>query len=148
MDFNYSDSLTHLMGHVIKLHRQSVDLLIQEHDVYPGQPPLLLRLAEQDGQSQKELANKLQVTPATLTVMVNRMQRTGLVIRKPDPVDQRVSRVFLTAKGHQAIDAVKEALQRIECKCLENFSLEEKLLFRRLLWQMHENLQAFKRENT
>jgi DNA-binding MarR family transcriptional regulator len=81
-------------------------------------------------------------------VMVNRMQRTGLVIRKPDPVDQRVSRVFLTAKGHQAIDAVKEALQRIECKCLENFSLEEKLLFRRLLWQMHENLQAFKRENT
>jgi DNA-binding MarR family transcriptional regulator len=80
--------------------------------------------------------------------MINRMQKAGLVERKPDPRDHRVSRVYLTEKGRLAVTAVKEALQIIELKCFEHFSMEEKLLFRRLLQQMHDNLEAFKRENS
>ncbi|MGA9174236.1 MAG: MarR family transcriptional regulator [Thermoactinomyces sp.] len=148
MDFDYSATMTHLMGHVLKLYRQNVDSLIQSYDVFPGQPPLLMRLAEKDGQIQKELADKLNIKPATLTVMINRMQKAGLVERKPDPRDHRVSRVYLTEKGRLAVIAVKEALQIIELKCFEHFSVEEKLLFRRLLQQMHDNLEAFKRENS
>jgi DNA-binding MarR family transcriptional regulator len=136
------------MGHVLKLYRQNVDSLIQSYDVFPGQPPLLMRLAKKDGQIQKELADKLNIKPATLTVMINRMQKAGLVERKPDPRDHRVSRVYLTEKGRLAVTAVKEALQIIELKCFEHFSMEEKLLFRRLLQQMHDNLEAFKRENS
>lgn len=146
MDFHYADALTHLMGHVVKLYRHNVDLLLQDYDVFPGQPPLLLRLAETDGQMQKELARRIHVKPATLTVMINRMQKAGLVERRPDPHDQRVARVYLTEKGRRAADAVKEALRTIESRCLEHFSLEEKLLFRRLLKQMLDDLEAFRNE--
>lgn len=151
MAFDYSTALTHLMSHVMKLYRHNVDLLIQAYDVYPGQPPLLIRLAEEDGQIQQELARKLNIKPATMTVMVNRMVKTGLVERRNDPHDQRVSRVFLTEKGRQAEKAVKESLQEIEEKCFAHFTPEEKELFRRLLQQMHkdlEDVQSSKRSST
>ncbi|MEJ8545099.1 MarR family winged helix-turn-helix transcriptional regulator [Brevibacillus borstelensis] len=141
MGFDYSSALTHLMGHVMKLYRHNVDLLIQAYDVYPGQPPLLIRLAESDGQIQQELARKLTIKPATMTVMINRMVKTGLVERRNDPQDQRVSRVFLTEKGRRAEKAVREALREIEETCFAHFTPEEKVLFRRLLLQMHTDLE-------
>ena len=144
MDFNYSDTIMHLMSHVIKLYRQNVDSLIQEYDVYPGQPPLLLRLGETDGQIQRGLAESLNLAPATLTVMIHRMQKTGLVERKADEKDQRVSRVFLTDKGRLALHAVKEALQTLESKCFEHFSAEEKVLFQKYLQQVHSDMKIFK----
>lgn len=141
MESQHTDTLTLLMKRVLKLHRHNVDKLIQEYEVYPGQPPLLLRLAEQDGQVQKELAAKIHIQPATLTVMITRMQKVGLVERKADPEDQRISRVYLTEKGRFAAGKVKEALQLMEDECFKHFSLEEKLLFRRLLLQMHSDLE-------
>ncbi|XOK63039.1 MarR family winged helix-turn-helix transcriptional regulator [Paenibacillus elgii] len=142
---SHDDSLTRLMRHVLKLHRHSVDLMIQKYDVFPGQPPLLMRLSERDGQSQKELADSMLIKPPTLTVMINRMEKTGLVERKPDPDDQRVSRVYLTGKGRQAAAGVQEALQVLEAKCFEHFNPEEKMLFRRLLWQVRDDLETFQR---
>ncbi|TXK70633.1 MarR family winged helix-turn-helix transcriptional regulator [Paenibacillus sp. N3.4] len=134
------ESLTHMMSHILKLHRHTVDQMIHSYDVYPGQPPLLLRLFEEDGLSQSELASRIRNKPATLTVMVDRMEKTGLVQRRPDLHDQRVTRVYLTDKGRQATIVVKEAIQTADEKVFEHFLPEEKLLFRRLLIQMHDNL--------
>lgn len=137
------ESLTHMMSHTMRLHRHTLHLLLQEKgiEVYPGQPPLLFRLSEEDGQSQKELAKKLRIKPATLTVMLTRMEKTGLVQRKPDERDQRISRVFLTEQGNQAIQAVKDTMQDLEHRSFEDFTPEEKLLLRRFLLHMHDNLK-------
>jgi len=91
---------------------------------------------------QKELAAKMQIQPATLTVMINRMAKAGLIERKHDAEDQRVSRVYLTDKGRYATSKVKEALFVVEDRCFKSFSPEEKILFRRLLMQIHNDLEA------
>lgn len=140
MEYDFSSSTLHLMSHVIRLYRKNVDALIQAYDVYPGQPPLLLQLAHQDGQMQKDLAKSLHLTPATLTVMITRMERVGLIQRKADVHDQRISRIFLTEKGRVALSAVRSALQKIESSCFENFSTEEKQLFHRLLQELHTKM--------
>ncbi|UUZ80140.1 MarR family transcriptional regulator [Paenibacillus sp. P26] len=105
-----------------------------------------MRLTESDGQIQKELARKVHVKPATMNVMITRMERAGLVVRRPDENDQRLSRVYLTDKGRSATGAVNNVLRDIEERALAHFSLEEKLLFRRLLQQMHQDLEDLKRE--
>lgn len=138
----FPDSLTHMMRHVLKLHRRETDRLIHEYEVYPGQPPVLFRLCEQDGLSQRELAQRVRLTPATLTVMLTRMEKTGLVERRPDAKDQRITRVYLTDKGRSALDSVGAAIQSVEARTFEGFLPEEKLLLRRLLMQMQQNLNA------
>ncbi|TVY08123.1 MarR family winged helix-turn-helix transcriptional regulator [Paenibacillus cremeus] len=140
MGIQHIQSLELLFHKVAKLHSNTVHSLLSGKDVYPGQPPLLRALAERDGQSQKELAETMQITPATLTVMLGRMEKTGLVERKPDVTDQRISRVYITAKGHQGLLGVNETMQLMEETCFAMFTTEEKIIFRRLLLQMYDNL--------
>jgi DNA-binding MarR family transcriptional regulator len=141
MDIYEAPSLDLVFVKVAKQHHNVVHALLSGKEVYPGQPPLLRALAERDGQSQKELAEKLQITPATLTVMLSRMEKAGLVIRKQDEADQRISRVFLTEKGRQAHLEVKEVLEGMDALCFHGFTPEEKIIFRRLLLAMYENLR-------
>lgn len=143
MPLRSESNLTHLMRHVLKNHRSHVDRLIRDYDVYPGQPPLLLKLSDTDGLSQRELADSKGVKPATLTVMLQRMEKTGLIRRAADEKDQRVTRVYLTEKGRGASEAVKQAMEEVEARCFEGFLPEEKLLLRRFLLQMKDNLTSW-----
>jgi len=49
----------------------------------------------------KPLAEKLGVTTGTLTVMVDRLQRSGYVLRQADPADGRAFNVVLTDAGDE-----------------------------------------------
>jgi DNA-binding MarR family transcriptional regulator len=142
MNHHHNDSITHLLRQVMKLHRQSIHLLTRDFDVHPGQPPLLRHLAEKDGQSQKDLAALMQIAPATLTVMLKRMEKAGLVKRLADERDQRVIRVYLTEQGREAHTAVREALRALEVRCFEHFAEEEKELLRQMMLRMRENLST------
>lgn len=136
------DSLYAVFGQVIRFHYSRTHMLLEKIGVYPGQPPLIFILGRQDGQSQKELAEKLHIKAATITVMLNRMENAGLIERRSDENDQRVSRVYLTDFGKKLGVEVKESLKVIEAECFQNFSAEEKIILRRLLMQMRDNLVA------
>jgi DNA-binding MarR family transcriptional regulator len=85
----------------------------------------------------------MRVKPATVTVMLNRMVKNGHVERRPDPQDQRVSRVYLTDKGRAAVDEVRAALHTSEDRVLEGITPEEKMLLRRLLIHMFDNVKKY-----
>ncbi len=137
-----SSSLTHLFRQVVKTHFYTMRTLLQDQDVFPGQPSLLFTLSDRDGQSQKELAAHLNIKPATMTVMLSRMEKMDLLERRPDEFDQRVSRVYLTAKGKSTHDDVKRAMEKMESICYSNFSEEEKVLFRQLLLKIADNMRG------
>jgi len=135
-------SLTTLFRKAVKKHFHTLRELLSDQDVFPGQPSLLFTLHDQDGQSQKELAEKLNNKPATITVMIHRMEKNGLVERRSDERDQRMTRVFLTPKGKIAHDAVSEAMTVMESLCFSNFTADEKLLFEKLLQKMIHNINS------
>src|SRR5271154_2620092 len=51
--------------------------------------------------SQSELADRLAVEGATMVAMVDRLVKSGLVVREPSTTDRRVKRVVLTDTGNQ-----------------------------------------------
>lgn len=140
MDFHEQNSLYMIFLRIIKLHYQRTHTLLDKVGIYPGQPPMLYVLHRKDGQSQRELADKLKVKPATITVMLNRMEKSGLVERKQDSNDQRMLRVYLTEKGRKVWLEVREVMKVIENDCFSNFTVEEKILLRRFLMQIRYNL--------
>ncbi|MBA1334920.1 MAG: hypothetical protein HPY66_0541 [Firmicutes bacterium] len=140
MYFNKPDSLYHVFSQVMRLHHHRAHMLLDKVGLYPGQPPMLLELYREGGQSQTDLAGKLNIKPATITVMLRRMEKMGLVERRQDPDDQRVSRVYLTERGQEVVEEVKGTLEILEAECFHNFTAEEQVLLRRLLLQMRDNL--------
>ena len=96
--------------------------------------------------SQKELAEQLNVTAPSITSLIQKMEKSGYISRRPDEQDQRVMRLSLTEKGESLVQSVKDVSDRMEQILLEGMSLEEKLLFRRLMLQVNENLDNYERK--
>ncbi len=135
------NSLHDILLEVIRFHYCRTHKLLEKIGIYPGQPPMLLELQNKDGQSQSELARKLKIKPATVTVMINRMEKVGLLERRQDPDDKRISRIYLTQKGRNMCRELERVKQKIDSECLINFTVEEQILLRRLLMQVRDNLK-------
>ena len=135
-----SESTGYLIAQICRMHRNKAGKLLATVDLFVGQEMFLLQLWLQDGRTLSEMAGNMCVQPATITRMVERMEKTGLVVRKRDLEDQRVSRIFLTETGRKLHEPVHELWAELERSSLANFTLEERILLRRLLLQVYENL--------
>ena len=135
-------TLDFLLAQVSRLHHYRAHELLDGLGLYRGQPPLLYTLWEQDGQTHGELAEKLQITPATITRMIQRMEKSGFVLRKPDADDQRVSRVYLTEAGRAVREQLQAVWDRMEIESFAGFNAEEQIVLRRFLIQIRDNLSS------
>ncbi len=134
------ESADALLAQVCRLHHMRAHMQLEETGLYRGQPPVLFHLHHQDGLTLTELVARLQVTPATVTKMVQRLERAGFVRRVPDSDDQRVTRVHLTEAGRDIQHAMRAALHRLEQETFAGFSPEERELAGELLQRIHTNL--------
>jgi DNA-binding MarR family transcriptional regulator len=83
------------------LHRHLMMMSLSGEESHPGQAGCLLALSHHDGMSPSELADALHVSRPTVTSMVQRMEAAGAIERRTDEHDQRITRVYLTARGHE-----------------------------------------------
>ena len=113
---------------------------MQEFGIYPGQIPVLGLLAHRDGLSQKEIAERLRIKPPTVNVTVQRLEKVGFLYRKADEKDQRISRIYLTEKGHKAKEKGMEKVAENEKILLDGLSDTELCLLRRFLEQITANI--------
>jgi MarR family transcriptional regulator, organic hydroperoxide resistance regulator len=134
-----SDSLGYLLVQTCKTYRALAEKLWSGIGLHVGQDMILRQLWPADGIAQSELADRLCIQAATVTKMVQRMEQTKLIERRGDPEDQRVSRVYLTDRGRALLQPYEEAWAKLEQYVVEGLSLEERVLFRRLLMQVLDN---------
>lgn len=82
-----------------RAHRGFAAALLRRMDLHPGQELILMHLHHRDGQTQSELVASVGVDHSTMSKALRRMQEGGLIIRRPDENDRRVSINYLTARG-------------------------------------------------
>jgi DNA-binding MarR family transcriptional regulator len=83
---------------------------------------VLLPLYEKDGLRMGELARRARLSKQTMTEMIRRLERDGLIERRPDPSDARASLIFLTARSRRfepVAAAVLAELDRLARRRLE-----------------------------
>ncbi len=134
------NTLDFLLSQVCHHHHFRANALLEALGLYRGQPPVLFALWDQEGLTHTELAERLQNTPATITKMLQRMEKAGFVQRRPDASDQRVSRVYLTETGRAIRARVQAVWDMMEADTFAGFSDEERLLLRAFLQRIRQNL--------
>lgn len=94
-----------------------------------GSPFILFVLRDlgQEGElsAQRELADILQVSPATVAVSLKSLQRLGMIERRSDSADQRRKRIALTPKGIHTVDTCLEVFRQVDQQMFQGFSPEE-----------------------
>ena len=144
--YDFPDSIDFCVAQVCRRHHARVHALMEDLGLFPGQPPVLFRLWEKDGRSQTELAELLRIKPATMTKMINRMEKTGFIRRETDPKDQRVSLVYLTEAGRAVQDDVQKTFERLNRELVAGFTPEEQVLLKRFLKKLRDNLKQSQNE--
>src|SRR5262245_17262840 len=129
---------------LVKLCKQyfnRLNLALNPLNLYEGQQNLLLQLWEEDGLGQAELTRRLGVEPASVSKAIDRMENAGFIQRRADPDDARTNRIFLTEMGRSLEGPVNQVWFEVEEQLLSHMTNEERLLLRRLILQMRDNLK-------
>jgi MarR family transcriptional regulator for hemolysin len=98
-----------LLHDVARLIRVEADKRARAHGMTRAQWVIMVRVERQPGLSQKELAEVMEVEPITVARLIDRMERRGIVERRPDPKDRRVWRVHLCAAAEPLLGELNVA---------------------------------------
>lgn len=131
-------SLGVAMRRVSKLYADA----LADHDITPPQLFVLTCLQEQDGRRVKELADQVCLDASSLTGLLDRTERIGLVERRPDPDDRRALRIHLTDAGRtrltDLVPVIEKLTERVHEDFFEGYSREQVELFLKMLRQAQE----------
>ncbi len=112
----------------------------------PGMGSVLLALFEEDDCIIKNLVNRLQMANATLTGLLQSMDKAGLIERYRCPEDGRATRVKLTSFGSSLEDQMVEAHYRAISILQANLSKQESTELKRLLEEILDCMRLDRRQ--
>lgn len=116
-----------------KLHFNNMMAAVADGRSHRGQAMCLRLLSANDGAAQRDVARMLHVSPPTVSKMLTAMEKAGLVERRPDEIDQRLTRVYITAAGRERSDEMGVAVGEYVNATFATLSEHERRELARLL---------------
>ena len=115
--------LTNIVN-LARLIRTEADKRARAHGMTRAQWSILLRLQDQPGLLQKELAELLEVEPITVARLIDRLEGRAMVERRPDPSDRRCWRLHLTDASRPLLGEVNAQLDDLTSILCEGLTSE------------------------
>jgi DNA-binding MarR family transcriptional regulator len=122
---NQDTDLFFLVHDVARLIRVAADKRARVDGMTRAQWALLIQLFRHPGLSQKEVADLLEVEPISVGRLVDRLERNGLIERRPDPADRRIWRLNLTEAAGPVLKRI--GIQRAELAAIIGAGVPEDL---------------------
>ena len=107
-----------------RLLRNYIDNRAKSRGTTRAQWIVLFRLRQQEGLSQVDLAEVLELQPISLVRLLDRLVERGLLERRPDPKDRRANRLFLTGAGRTLVDDLDSLRDAIASDVLRDMDPE------------------------
>ncbi|WP_113501953.1 MarR family transcriptional regulator [Rhizobium sp. SYY.PMSO] len=133
------DSAAYLASQMAKGFARSLQQRAAKLGFSPGQFPILLELWSEDGLTQKQLLERVDIEQATMANTLSRMARDGLVERRPHPSDKRAQQIFLTSRAVAMQAEAIEAAMATDTDLLKDFRQFERELLLEYIRRVLEN---------
>lgn len=137
-----TSSLGYQVNHLARLLEAALRVRIAPHGVAPGQFAQLLALYEQDGVSQSELCRAVQIDQSTMALTLRRMERDGLVSRRPSQQDKRQIEIWLANRARALEATLVACAQNANAAATAGISEGDLATAQRVIAQLIGNLTA------
>lgn len=108
--------------------------LLQQTGLSAGQPKILDFLGLHEGMTQRGLASGCGVEPATMSALLDGLERDGYVEKRGDQNNRRVVKIHLTEQGREKVRLIQLLVEELERQTFgAEFSAAEQEQFRVLL---------------
>ena len=131
------DYLYALPAHLIRrAHQISWAIFLDEcaeFSLTPVQYAALVAIEAHDGTDATRLSNMIAFDRSTIGSVLERLEKRGLIVRRPSPEDRRQRLIFLTEDGRRLLVDSKEAIDRVQNRIVGVLSREERETFLKLM---------------
>lgn len=120
--------LKDLIGRFYKLdilRRACIQEATADIGLYFGQLPILEYVIEHDQCTQKEIADAIHVTPASVAISTKRMQKAGLLEKTVSNNNLRCNRLTVTLKGRELSRQYRSKFDEVDQKMFASFAESE-----------------------
>jgi MarR family transcriptional regulator, organic hydroperoxide resistance regulator len=131
------------LGRVFHLHRQAMQRRLSKPEAHHGEAFSMRLLAHHDGMSQSDLADTLHLSRPRVTSILQGLEKAGAIRREADPIDQRVTRVFLTEEGRRREMENRAGFEEYVNGIIGRLSEDDKRQLARLLDEVSGNIALF-----
>jgi MarR family transcriptional regulator, transcriptional regulator for hemolysin len=135
-----SPTFCFLLHDAARLLRRRLEQNARDLGLTRAQWQVLAYLSRNEGASQCELAELLDLEPMTLGRIIDRLQALDLVERRPHERDRRAWRLYLREGARPMLDAMAPIGEKTRGEALAGLSEEERLALMRLLETVRANL--------
>ena len=140
MDLNLYRPASYLIARSARLLTRRGEERFRALGLAIAQMPVLVALKDGASLTQKELAVLAQIEQPTMTHLLARMERDGLIRRTPNPHDKRSSLISLTPSALKKLPEARAVLLEGNTVALQGFTEEEVATLSQLLRRVMENL--------
>ena len=135
--------LGYLIHDVSRLRRSAFDRCMKPLNVTRSQWWVLAYLSRQDGMTQSQLAEELDIGKVAVGGLIDRLERADFVRREADAGDRRVNRVFLQPKSKQLIAKMRKVNHKMNAQILAGLDDAELEATANVLGAIKANLLAY-----
>lgn len=142
--YDFENSMGFVVNMTAKAFQKSFDIELRKNaGVSLSQWRVVGALVIQPGLTQKEIADKVGIEGATLVPIIDKMEKEGLLKRKPDSNDRRVNRIYLTQKADSLWESMVECALKIRKSSTKNISENDIQTTLETLRKISQNLTSF-----
>ena len=121
-------------------HRRIVEQCFQDTGVYRSQHQLLMHISRNLNQSQTEIADGMEVAPATIAVSLKKLEKGGYIEKIVDETDNRFNKIEITQKGEAIVKDSIRIFRSIDKVMFQDFSADELLKLQDFMIRIKKNL--------
>lgn len=126
-----------------RLHHASIESRTEELSLHRSQHMMLVTIESADeALTQRELSERLDISPSAVAMTLRRLLVGGYVYRTPDASDARCNKISLTDRGRQALAKTKELFDSVDRAVFAGFSEQQLEQLASLLDRMCSNLRG------
>lgn len=134
----YDECVVYLLAKAYQRAHAIAKRRLAAYGLTPVQQLVLAALNEEDGVSSGDLGKKVSMDPATLSGLLERMAEGSWITKESDRDDKRFLRIYLTGHARSLLPKITEERYKANEEILQNLSLEEKVLLKRLLKDLRD----------
>jgi MarR family transcriptional regulator, transcriptional regulator for hemolysin len=140
--YDFQNSIGYIINRTAKAFIKALDSELREKvGVTAGQWKVIVMLVDQNGLTQKEIADRLGLDGATLIPIIDKMEKYKLVVRKVDPADRRNNRIYRTERAEVLWDKMVKCVSSIKEISLKGIPDQNVKITKDVLENIWQNLR-------
>ncbi len=139
-NIDYENDIANELMHISRRMVQRGARMMEDMNIGMGQAPILKLLGDNGTMTQRQIAEEIRVTPATICGTIKRMEKAGLIRRDSNAQDGRVTCISLTDEGRERNKQASRIIEMSHHELLSGFSQEECALLLDFARRMGDNL--------